>query len=373
MNKKKAKKLFKKYVNNQCSPEERELLDRFLDSYQKDGSPWSEFEYDDELKEEIWSKVRTEMDQRNPKKKYDRNFYLKYAAVLICLVGAAILWSTFRSEKTTILFEDNPIILKTENNELKQLVSGGEETIRDSEGNIIASQNENEIVYYGRPKSKKLVYNEILVPKGKTFQLQLADGSLIHLNSDTSLKYPVSFVQEEERKVFLKGEAYFEVTKDTEHPFKVVSQGIDIQVLGTHFNVSCYGDEEAYTVLLEGSVAINKHSPSNDGSGAQIIQPGQKAALTDNNIVISDVNVDDYMGWRNGYLVFNNETFKNITGKIERHYNVSIENSYKGLDSVQFRGTFENETIEDLLNTFKESAGFDYQIINNRVVIKKFE
>ena len=373
MNTKKAKKLFKKYVNNQCSPEELELLDSFLESFQDEHSFRSEFKFDEELKEEVWTKIRVQTNPRNPKKKYDKIFFLKYAAVLIGLVGAAVIWTNLSKEESTLIIEDNPIVLKTGNNELKKIVAGGGEVLRDTEGNILASQTDNQMVYYGKPTTEQMVYNEILVPKGKTFQLVLSDGSSIHLNSDTSLKYPISFVQGEERKVFLKGEAYFEVAKDTARPFTVVSQGMDVQVLGTHFNVSCYQNEAAHAVLLEGSVAVRQQTNTDKRTDAKIIQPGQKATLSDDAISVTEVKVDDYLGWRNGHMVFNNEAFKNIIQKIERRYNVVIENGYEDLNPVQFRGTFENETIEDLLNTFKESAGFDYDIINNRIVIKKPE
>lgn len=373
MNEKKAKKLFKKYVNNECSLEELELLDGFLESFQNDDSIWSEFKFDKELKEEVWSKINMRTNQQRLKKKYSNNLLLKYAAVLICIVGSAMLWNKLSKAEPTLIIEDNPIVLKTGNNEIKNIVIGGGETLRDSKGNILASQNENQMVYSSEPTADKIVYNEILVPKGKTFQLVLADGSLVHLNSDSSLKFPVSFVQGEKRKVFLKGEAYFEVTKDSVHPFTVASEGMDIQVLGTQFNVSNYKNTEAHTVLLEGSVAVSKQMSLGEKSDIHIIKPGQKATFGDDTMIISEVNVDDYLGWRNGFLVFNNEAFKKIIEKIERRYNVVVENGYKDLDTVEFRGTFENETIEDLLNTFKESAGFDYDIINNRIVIKKPE
>ncbi|WP_339712666.1 FecR domain-containing protein [uncultured Kriegella sp.] len=374
MNAKKAKKLFKKYVNNECSSEELELLEGFLESFQNDGTSWSELSFDKELKEEVWSKINMRTNQRRPKKKYDKRFFFKYAAVIICIVGTVIIWETISKTEPALIIEDNPIVLKTGNNELKNIVLGGGETLRDSKGNIIASQHKNQMVYSGEPTSGKIVYNEILVPKGKTFQLILSDGSLVHLNSDSSLKYPVSFVQGEKRKVFLNGEAYFEVAKDAVHPFSVVSQGMDIEVLGTRFNVSCYSNTEAHTVLLEGSVAVSKQTSLGEVPDAHVIKPGQKATLDDDDaMIISEVNVDDYLGWRNGFLVFNNEAFENIVEKIERRYNVVVENDYKDLDSIEFRGTFENETIEDLLNTFKESAGFDYDIINNRIVIKKPE
>ncbi|CAM4328293.1 FecR family protein [Zobellia nedashkovskayae] len=373
MNEKKAKKLFKKYVNNECSQEERDLMERFLESYQGERISASDFRFDSEAKEEVWQKITNKTKAPQSKKNNFNGFILKYAAIFIGLVGLAIVFNYLLkdgSEKGHLIIEDNAIVLKTGDNRERKIIVGGGESITDAHGNILASQSNDQMVYHGKATTE-LVYNEIIIPKGKTFELKLSDGTLVHLNADTSLKYPVSFIKGEDRKVFLKGEAYFEVAKDPEHKFTVVAKDVDVQVLGTHFNVSCYTGEETYAVLAEGSVAISDKRAGHVSDSLSILKPGQKAAMQEDALVISEVEINDYLNWRNGDLTFNNEPFENIVKKIERRYGVRIENGYTELESIRFRGAFKNETIEDLLDTFKESAEFDYEITNNQIRIKK--
>lgn len=373
MNEKKAKKLFKKYENNECSQEERDLMERFLESYQGERSSASDFRFDSEAKEEVWQKITNKTKAPQSKKNNFNGFILKYAAIFIGLVGLAIVFNYLLkdgSEKGHLIIEDNAIVLKTGDNRERKIIVGGGESITDADGNILASQSNDQMVYHGKATTE-LVYNEIIIPKGKTFELKLSDGTLVHLNADTSLKYPVSFIKGEDRKVFLKGEAYFEVAKDPEHKFTVVAKDVDVQVLGTHFNVSCYTGEETYAVLAEGSVAISDKRAGHVSDSLSILKPGQKAAMQEDALVISEVEINDYLNWRNGDLTFNNEPFEDIVKKIERRYGVRIENGYTELESIRFRGAFKNETIEDLLDTFKESAEFDYEITNNQIRIKK--
>jgi hypothetical protein len=372
MNKKQVKELFDKYINNECSPEELRLLDAFLDSYQDKNRLWSELYFEDEIKERIWSKIRSNTylgQQRN-----NRHFgeILKYAAVLIGIVVGSYAWHYIsRKEKPALVIEDNSVVLKMDGNSSKKINEHRQQLLKNEEGEVIASQEGDLLVYKPGNPVKELMYNEIQVPRGKTFQLLLSDGTLIHLNSDTSLKFPVNFVPGEERKVFLNGEAYFEVTRDTEHPFSVVTDSMNVQVLGTHFNVSSYKGSGSYTVLAEGSVVVYNPQKADHEQNPEQIVPGQKASLTAEGIRVEEVDVADYMGWRNGNLIFNNEPFREIVNKIERQYNVDIDNIFRELDSVRFNGKFENETITDLLDTFKESAGFEYRITDNTVIINQ--
>lgn len=374
MNEKKAKKLFNKYVNNNCSQEEKELLERFLESYQGEDEQMSNFKFDGQVKQEIWKKIAKKTE--SPTKTRNINFnrsVLKYAAIFIGVVGLGLVFNFLRIQEDKspeLRIEDNAIVLKTSNNQSKKIIVGAGEAITDEDGNVLASQDKGQIVYHGKP-TQELVYNEIIIPKGKTFELKLSDGTLVHLNADTSLKYPVSFVEGKDRRVFLKGEAYFEVAKDSLHKFVVEAKDMDVQVLGTHFNVSSYANEEAYAVLAEGSVAISDKREETMNEDLSFLKPGQKAAMTEGALVISEVDIHDYLNWRNGDLTFNNESFKDIIKKIERRYGVRIENGYTELEAVRFRGYFENETIQDLLDTFKESAEFDYEITNNHILIKK--
>lgn len=373
MNKKQAKKLFESYIKNECSPQEIELLNTYLDSFQDKTELWSELEYDDEIKEKLWSKINSKIDNEQEPNAFSFKKYLKYAAVFIVLLGG-ILWYKFKiTEPANVskLITDSAIILKTSDNKVNEISANQEQILFYEKGVMVSKQKGNQISYDQNDEIKELVYNEIIVPNGKKFQLILSDGTLVHLNSGSSLKYPINFILGQDRQVFLKGEAYFEVTKNAENPFLVSTDEMRIQVLGTHFNLSSYKGAQTYAVLAEGSVAVYNQKLL-DG-GVTIIQPGEKASITDNMTEVNKVNLNDYLWWREGGLSFNNESFTNIMQKIERHYGVSIDNKYTDLSPVSFRGRFKDETIFDLLDTFKESVGFEYNINKNKIIISNME
>ncbi|MBC6999192.1 FecR domain-containing protein [Cytophaga sp. FL35] len=366
MNKKEAKNLFSKYLKNECTSEEIQLLHKFLESYQND----NHLDDNEFQKNRIWNNIEQKVLPDTGRNKFPFRQILRYAAVFIGLFGLVFAMGLYTNEsKNQIEINEDAIIVKTSGN--RQLIIDQDENrlIRGTNGKILGRQSKDLLVYETN-SAKELVYNEIMIPNGRNFKLKLSDGTFVHLNAGSSLKYPVSFVIGKERRVFLKGEAYFEVTKDSDHPFTVVANQMDVNVLGTHFNVSSYDDETTYAVLVEGSVQVTK-TTENDSETSRILVPGQMASLLEDGLELKNVSVEDYLNWRNGDLSFHNESFTSIVKKIERHYNVDVRNEYTELDNQRFRGIFKSETIADLLDTFKESAEFDYQIENNQIIIKK--
>ncbi|MFS4454934.1 FecR family protein [Maribacter sp. 2304DJ31-5] len=378
MNKKQAKRLFEKYVNNECSEKELELLHRFLDSYQKDGNAWSVSEYGDkdELLEKMFLKIKAEVLYGKKQKNRSISSLLKYAAILIAIIGIAIFFQYKNDgEKSQLVISDEAIVLKLGNNKTKVISSDGTELLVNAEGEVIGSQNGNQLTYTSNAgKNEEVVYNEIVIPKGKRFRLTLSDGTLVYLNAETVLRYPENFIEGKERKVFLHGEAYFDVTKDTAHPFVVNTDAMGVTVLGTEFNVNTYKKSEPFTVLVEGSV--NMYSKNSDEKGrvagkTTLLSPGQKGSFVERRVEITEVDVSNYIDWREGKLAFDDMLFMDIVNKIERKYNVSIENKHTELNGYRFKGRFEDETIIDLMDVFKESVGFDYQIVDNKIIITK--
>jgi|AntAceMinimDraft_11_1070367.scaffolds.fasta_scaffold16426_2 hypothetical protein len=369
MNKKQAKNLFNRYIRNECSPQEVDLLHNYLDSFQDKTQLWQELNYDEEIKEKLWNKIKSEIEiKKKPAILWDRK-YFRYAAIFIGLLGGFWLYqsSDDKVQENELLVIENAITLKSSDNEVREINTENEETVLDINGRIVGKQNGNQIKYDNNVEITQLIYNEVIVPNGKKFQIILSDGTLVHINSGSSFKYPVNFIPEQERQVFLKGEAYFEVTKDGKNPFFVSTESMGINVLGTHFNVNTYTDSETYTVLAEGSVAV--YNKKSSDLNPTIIQPGEKAFIAESSIEVTAVDVNDYLGWREDMLSFNNQSFKEIIYKIERHYGVLIQNDVTALNSERFYGNFKSETIIDLMDTFKESAGFDYSIENNKIKI----
>ena len=176
-------------------------------------------------------------------------------------------------------------------------------------------------------------YNQIIVPYQCEYQVTLADGTKVFLNAGSELRYPVAFTANE-RKVFLKGEAYFEVTRDTACPFCVETAGQNIQVLGTIFNVYAYSDEPMnYTSLVSGKVAVTDKRTGT----ARVLEPGQQVVL---DVVTGKTSVQEDMqqvlGWRNHDLIVREETLEVIMTKMARWYDVKIQFAHESLKKMRF-------------------------------------
>ena len=180
---------------------------------------------------------------------------------------------------------------------------------------------------------KELQYNTLSNPRGSiVIDMQLADGSRVWLNAGSSVTYPVVFVGNE-RKVQITGEAYFEIAPDKTKPFKVSKGGVQVQVLGTSFNVNAYDDEPGIKVtLLEGAVKI-----SNRGDSRQI-QPGQQATIHHSSFLINNyVNIDQVMAWKNGLFNFSGLSFNEVMRQVSRWYDIKVVTD-PSVPAIQLKG-----------------------------------
>jgi len=177
----------------------------------------------------------------------------------------------------------------------------------------------------GTPGSKENEMNQLIVPYGKTSEMLLSDGTKIYLNAGSRLIYPDVF-EGKHREVFLVGEAYFEVHKDAKHPFIVQTTDINIEVLGTHFNVSAYPSDNVYeTTLAEGKVRIRQNNAGLFDKSIDLV-PNQMAAYNRDNeeTKVRQVDVENYILWKDGMLKFASSDFNRVTRKLERFYNIRI-------------------------------------------------
>jgi transmembrane sensor len=309
------------------------------------------------------------------KKKF--NSILKYAAIFISILGVSYFYLNPRaSYNNEGIIVKGEITLEQEDGSINVINSNDSKKIIDKSGKIVGTQNGNSINYKSGDNIDKLAYNILNVPNGKKFKLTLSDGTKVHLNSGSSLKYPVNFIKNNIREIFLlTGEAYLDVSKDKNCPFIVNTKGMNIRVLGTKFNVSSYSEDlEVNTVLVEGLVSIfNKDEVYNE-SKAQLLQPSHKASFNKatKNISIEKVDTSIYTAWINGHLFFNDETFKSIINKLERYFDIIIINQYQYLDNKLFTAKFKNENINEILDAFIENTPFEYKIMNkNKIIITK--
>jgi len=296
---------------------------------------------------------------------------LKYAAIFIGLCSIAYLLQTKREAILEIPVLEESITLKTGEDNLKVIRQGENRQIFTASGEVSGEQKGNKIQYSRNAKINRLIFNELEIPYGKIFDVELSDGTLVHLNSGTKMRYPVKFLKGQKREVFISGEAYFKVAGDKEHPFVVNAGEVAVEVLGTEFNISSYKeDQEIKTVLVEGSVSLSNSVIPKDGV---TLKPGQKGAW--NKIVkvteIQEVDVSLYTGWIKGEMIFRNATFEGMVKKLERRYNVSIKNNnlLLGNKILNARFNVDVESIDDVLKSISEIHPFNYRVIDQKVII----
>lgn len=300
--------------------------------------------------------------------------WFKYAAIGIMFLGLGYLYQGgYFTKDSKLIIPNESITLQLENGNIQILKEDGSTKIVDAKGKVIGGQNGNQLTYDEQAIDKEtLVYNTLTIPYGKRFKIQLSDGTMVNLNSGTSLKYPVKFIEGENRQVFLNGEAYFSVAKDAEHPFIVNANNINVRVLGTQFNISSYPEDELInTVLVEGAVSVyEKETPYNKETATKL-EPGFNAAWVKNSnkFIIEEADIEMYTAWINGKVIFRYMTFENIIKKLERHYNVVIINNNESLNKERFAATFDIETIEEVLESFNKNYQINYSIENNLITI----
>ena len=201
-----------------------------------------------------------------------------------------------------------------------------------------------------------IMMNTMRTPRGGQYQLELPDGTLVWLNAASSITYPAAFTGKE-RKVTISGEAYFEVAKNKENPFIVdVSDKSSIKVLGTHFDVNSYADENAIrTTLLEGSVqvitgAANPANPDHGSSNTVTLKPGQQSQIYQQRLSVSNnADIDKVMAWKNGLFNFEDASLEEVMRQLERWYDVQVIYE-KSIPDIRFGGEISrNLKLSDLL------------------------
>ncbi|WP_425236853.1 FecR family protein [Ulvibacterium sp.] len=329
----------------------------------------------DRTKKRLLEKIKK--DKSTYQKLRLRKFF-KYAAVALIFLGIGMVYKQISTPDKIVDPEIDPadkITLQLSDGSTKVLSGEGTTSVLDKEGYRVGLQNGNQLIYHKSSAGKKFVYNTLKVPYGKRFMLILSDGTKVHLNAGTTLRYPVEFIRGKNRQVFLQGEAYFDVAKDERHPFVINANELNIQVLGTQFNLSAYPeDAKVKTVLVEGSVGFFEEGQDFDSKAQARLQPGFMATWQkeDKSMAYSEVDTDIYTGWMDGKIIFNHIPFKDILKKLERNYDVRITNNNKTLDDVRFTASFDTETMEQILNAFKKSHPLHFEIReDNQIIIEQ--
>lgn len=301
--------------------------------------------------------------------------YLAAASVIFIAVSLYL----FRKNNTEK--ENEKPIAGTSNNDIKAgsdkavlTLSDGRTIILDSSGTgLLANEGDitikkgadGEIVYNGTDKEIK--YNLVSTPRGGQYKLVLGDGTRVWLNAESSLKFPAGFVNTD-RLVELRGEGYFEVAKN-DRPFKVkiltpTGDGGIVEVLGTHFNINGYYDEELVkATLLEGSIKVEKEGKS------KIIEPGEQA-LVNGEIKVVKTDVSEETAWKDGKFLFRDATIQSIGEQIKRWYDIDVEHKEKVLQHFNIEVN-RNVPLSRLLQLLEATGQVQFSLVDKKLIIKR--
>jgi transmembrane sensor len=291
------------------------------------------------------------------------------ASILLLLgLGSYFVFINKKDNPPEIVLAPTPTDIKApEINRAMITLANGKKVYLDSanSGTLIAQAGveivklaDGKIEYKGTAQTK--IYNTLSNPRGsKVIDMTLADGSRVWLNAGSSVTYPIAFVGNE-RKVSITGEAYFEVAPDKSKPFYVSKGDMQVQVLGTHFNVNAYEDETDIKVtLIEGSVRVNN----------TIIKPGQQAQVSNDVKVVGHIDLDEIMAWKNGVFKFTRTDLKVIMREIGRWYDVKV--IYEGNIQVQLYnvGIPRTANVSEVLRGL-EYTGANFSVEGKKIIVR---
>lgn len=297
------------------------------------------------------------------------------AAVFIPIVLATVLLLHFDGlkpvEQTVVIAttgsETHQVRLYLNDGSVVEVQNVDKDSVVIEKGAGIFLDTTNSIVYKARrQESVELVYNTLHVPRCCEYHLVLADGTQVWMNSDSELRFPVDFVGDE-RRVYLRGEAYFQVAKSADKPFRVEASEMVVEALGTSFDVNSYRDGELLlATLVEGSVKVSLRGSGNEC----VLTPGEQAVCSAGLLNIVDVNINDVIGWKDGRFVFSNMTLEEISGQLERWYDVQINFQDMQVRKYRFTGVMKRyNRFSQLIELIEETANVRFMVDGKNVLI----
>jgi ferric-dicitrate binding protein FerR (iron transport regulator) len=316
--------------------------------------------------EDAWKKVREKTFGAPPVRPRIRPKWLKYAAVVLPVLLSITLWYTWKEEmknKQATVARLNPV-LTLDNGEKYQLDPEEQTEIYVNE-EVKAYQAGGGLIYDTTARQEENKYNRIEVPRGSEYWIVLPDGTRVWLNAATELKYPVAF-HAKERRVYLKGEAYFEVAPDKNRPFYVETEEVKVRVLGTVFDVNTHYTRGVRTVLVEGAVALEW------GDQKEIrMKPGELADFdrTTTEVTLKEVDVTSYISWKEGYFVFEDEPLEEIMHTLSLWYDKEFLFVGKRSRALHFSGHIKRyERIETILSAITDVTGVEFRM-NGQIIL----
>ncbi len=371
-------RLFEKYITDSCFPEEaaefmhvlrsgdnRDYIERLIEMYFQADHP--EIPADDAALTRVFEKL-TLSERRKSTRPQLLPLFFKTAAAVLLIVALFATYSYFRPS------DHGPMSVKNDaapggNRATLTLADGRTIDLSESQTGIVVGEDitylDGSSVVNGRQQAtnEKQLTLTLRTPKGGTYQVTLPDGTKAWLNSASTLTYPSRF-NENERVVQLEGEAYFEVRPAANAPFRVVSTGQTVEVLGTNFNVNAYPDEHTVrTTLINGAVRVVTDQ------NATVLKPGQQSEAGAAGLAVANVDIETIVDWKSGDFVFADESLESIMRKVARWYDVEVVYQDKLPNEGYSAQISRNRNLSEVLHILELSGGLSYTIKNDVVFL----
>ena len=332
------------------------------------------------LNDEVaWLKFKTTTRERK-RRVYVRRI-LTYAAVIV-LPLAVVVGCWFLSQEKDMFPMASERVVKITPGRPQAVLITADQTVHELNGvqeqreievekGVMIKQGGANLEYdslVAPEQEVALAMNTLKVPRGGEFRLKLSDGTNVYLNSASDLKYPVRFVGKE-RRVYLSGEAYFEVQRDTTKPFIVVMNGNEVRVLGTEFNVRSYKDEKCqFTTLVTGKVLLTTY----DRKCMELLPNEQGIVDPQGDIRKEQVDVALYTAWKDGNFVFRKQSLEHIMEIVERWYDLKVTFEDEWCKQVSFSGNVERyDDFSKLAEMLEATGSVKFRIKNNEIYVTK--
>lgn len=311
------------------------------------------------VKNLAWESIHQRINQPVKRASIAKLWWFRVAAAILVMISLTLYFFNTRKDTDKLQHSiaadiqpgSNKAILKSSNGFVYNLSGKKGEIIVDNDnihyedGVILKNEDENEII-------------TLSTPRGGQYKVTLSDGTKVWLNAESSIIYPTNFA-ENERKVQLVGEAYFEVTHNPKQPFIVATKSQNIKVLGTSFNVNAYNnDTRTITTLLSGSVQLNKK----DNNPLTKLIPGQQAVLNNDNVAVENVDATVFSAWKDGEFRFKASSLVDVLRQIERWYDVDVDYANVPAEVYIHASINRNRQLSTVLNALEKITNLKFQV-----------
>jgi transmembrane sensor len=366
-----------RYLETTHHPELKKLLSEFFENNVSTG-----LYIQSEISHRVLQGIHHKLEIETPARKSPviKMIFRRIAvtAVVISLLFTGIYFLSAKRKITGPLINEPVIASIQQVGEVKPgtdgailTLSDGSKILLDSSNNgslkedkgLKITKNGNQVIYNDQKLKGEIAFNTMSTPRGRQFQLVLSDGSKVWLNAASSIRFPTAFTGSD-RKVEVTGELYFEIAKNPSKPFKVISNGTEIEVLGTHFNVDGY-DAVTKTTLLEGSVKVKT------GNNIGFLKPGQQAQSSSNGDIktSNSVDLEQVMAWKNGRFTFEDASLETIMNQVSRWYDVDVVYEDK-MPKRSFTADISRKTNLSVLLKVLEESGVRFKIEDKKLLVQ---